>query len=512
MGVQVTELTLNKSCHEKEFIDFEFDGKHISEFGMVAVADGGRHSFDAAPTFENETSSVNGVDGQYYWGTHFGSKKMTFSLATDGMTEAQVNAFKLHFKPGKYGEFIEDKLSCRKAYARVAQVVTFNMVPFRVKKEIQGHAIYINEYKGDCRITFEFDNPYFETTSHYVDLDEEENLEKSLRAIYINGTPHTNSWKQTSRCVIGGDEYFNGNAGLESMENGLTLSSDKSLIYYNPATAKTKGKLTLEITPSFTSNFPIYFNNIYDDVNEKSTPYNRILYTDNIEISEIDNVSNSHYTHEFRYTSPDVVYQINKAIQMAHQFTDSTALDFEEQLRLEIVNSKVMGWAASVLRIIKTKDPEYYDNVTGNFKNGVIDVDCSYVGMAGTRALNWKEYFNIFMLYMLAECPQPNNFHIDQTRGEWKFNPILICFDSEQNRAYMKYSYNQIISILEKYQVEEESCGDMILSEYLNLDGGDTLLENDGTIASVHKMKFIQGENNIHSLTKVYLYYTPTYF
>ena len=52
----------------------------------------------------------------------------------------------------------------------------------------------------------------------------------------------------------------------------------------------------------------------------------------------------------------------------------------------------------------------------------------------------------------------------------------------------------------------------MILSEYLNLDGGDTLLENDGTIASIHKMKFIQGENNIHPLTKVYLYYTPTYF
>jgi hypothetical protein len=51
MGVQVTGLTLNKKCHEKEFIDFEFDGKHISEFGMVAVADGGRHSFDAAPTF-----------------------------------------------------------------------------------------------------------------------------------------------------------------------------------------------------------------------------------------------------------------------------------------------------------------------------------------------------------------------------------------------------------------------------------------------------------------------------
>ena len=71
MGIQVTELTQGKNCHEKEFIDFEFDGKHVSEFGMVAVADGGRHSFDAAPTFEDETSQVNGIDGKYYWGTNF---------------------------------------------------------------------------------------------------------------------------------------------------------------------------------------------------------------------------------------------------------------------------------------------------------------------------------------------------------------------------------------------------------------------------------------------------------
>jgi hypothetical protein len=63
MGVQVDLLTRGKTCHEKEFIDFEFDGKHISEFGMVAVFDGDRHSFDASPSFEDETSEVRGVSG-----------------------------------------------------------------------------------------------------------------------------------------------------------------------------------------------------------------------------------------------------------------------------------------------------------------------------------------------------------------------------------------------------------------------------------------------------------------
>ena len=87
MGVQVIGLTHNKSPHEKEFIDFEFDGKHISEFGLVAVSDGGRLPFESAPDFEDEVSFVNGVDGQYYWGTRIKTLTKSFNLATDGMTE-----------------------------------------------------------------------------------------------------------------------------------------------------------------------------------------------------------------------------------------------------------------------------------------------------------------------------------------------------------------------------------------------------------------------------------------
>ena len=63
MGIQVDLLTQGKSAHEKEFIDFEFDGRHISEFGLVAVFGGGRHSLNAIPEFEDETSKVNGVWG-----------------------------------------------------------------------------------------------------------------------------------------------------------------------------------------------------------------------------------------------------------------------------------------------------------------------------------------------------------------------------------------------------------------------------------------------------------------
>ena len=53
MGFQVEELTQGRQPWEKEFIDFSFDGKHISEFGLVAVSDSYRHSTDASPSFSD---------------------------------------------------------------------------------------------------------------------------------------------------------------------------------------------------------------------------------------------------------------------------------------------------------------------------------------------------------------------------------------------------------------------------------------------------------------------------
>ena len=69
MGIQVSSLTQGKKPWQKEFIDFQFNGKYISEFGLVAVSDGDRLTFAASPDFENETTEVNGVAGQLFWGS-----------------------------------------------------------------------------------------------------------------------------------------------------------------------------------------------------------------------------------------------------------------------------------------------------------------------------------------------------------------------------------------------------------------------------------------------------------
>lgn len=491
MGIQVEQLTKNKTCHQKEFIDFEFNGKHVSEFGMVAVFDGDRHSFNASPGFEDETSEVNGVNGQYYWGTRYKARAKAFTLATDGMTEAQVNAFKLHFQPGVYGRFIEDKLANRYTMARVSSEVTFSVVPFKTTATILGQTIEVNEYKGEAKITFVFDDPFYYATESYVDSL----AETSVRAMYINGTPGTASWGDSSKiCWIGEGNALN-TSGLVSAPSHST----GALTYYNPSVGKTDTKITITFQPNEpNANFPIYFNDIADSINSPNSALkcNRI-------VSSGYNQANESY---FYYTSPNVIFQINRAIQIAYEYAIANSVpnivDLEELLRLEIVNPKVMGWAASVLRIINTKP--FVDD-KGVFTNSAI-----YVSTIAKNYVNWLQYFNIYMLCMLATCTTgaQGSYHLE--KATWSFNPYTITFDGINSQTTMSYKYNAIITNLENYQVVEEKCGDMVCSPYLQLEGGD-ILDSNGYIGTNHKLEFIKGDNDTMMDYHASLYYKYTY-
>lgn len=502
MGVQVDLLTRDKSCHEKEFIDFEFDGKHISEFGMVAVFDGDRHSFDASPSFEDETSEVNGVSGQYYWGTRMKTITKSFSLATDGITEAQINAFKLHFKPGKYGKFIEDKLACRYGWARVSTTSTFSVVPFIVKKEITingvKHVIEVNEYKGSAKLTFVFDDPYFYATNQSIFADSLN--EETLRESLLNGLPIEGySWP------AGQGPLFIGKAILNN--NSSANLNKSSIQFYNPSTAPTEVKLSLTFMPTFTSssiNNPVYFTEIADNINGAIVQHNTV-----------NQYNTDKLISSFYYTSPNIIYQTNRAIQIAanyylqHSKDAWIVTDLEEALRLDITNPKVIGWATAILRIMKTT--ELYDSSTGCFNESIRSIDASLIGAINKVNANWFAYFNYYMLCIIANHGDIPSSDSGNTLLEtiWQTQSYTVHFNSELSETTMDYSYNTIITSLNKIEVSEEKCGDMICSPYLKLDGGDSL-DNTGIITSTHTLEFIQ-DRAPKQIPEVNLEYTYTY-
>jgi hypothetical protein len=75
---------------------------------------------DMSAPFTDETSEVNGVDGQVFWGTKRNAGRREFRLATDGMSWKNVNDFKRFFQPGRYGKLIETSEFGKYCYARVA--------------------------------------------------------------------------------------------------------------------------------------------------------------------------------------------------------------------------------------------------------------------------------------------------------------------------------------------------------------------------------------------------------
>lgn len=334
MAFQVTDLTKDKKCYEKEFIDFEFDGKHISEFQLVAVSDGDRYSFNHSPEFEDETSSVKGAEGQYYWGTQINTQSRTFSLATDGMTEQDLNAFKNHFRPGKYGKFIEDHLAHRYGYCRVSEVSNFQLLPFRVEQEFLGQKININLYKGSATITFQFDDPYLysdvnyvNTTNRLIDSDVQiphevtgndtiaafEDDTSMLKTIYLNGIPTEKSWNiqdLQNKCYIGGGYATYQNKIINGEEARFIRKESDSennvLIYYNPSNTSSSAKITMQIPHVFSNiiwnrdgatsfnniegatwdgKAPLYYASILDDIN------NRYVYQERIDAAKAKGIN-----------------------------------------------------------------------------------------------------------------------------------------------------------------------------------------------------------------------------
>lgn len=566
MGIQTYNLTHNsqgtlKKPWEKEFIDFEFNGKHISEFGLVAVFDGDRHTFAASPSFDNETTEISGTVGQLFWGSKIKSLKRTYTLATDGMTEAQVEAFKNHFKPGQYGKFIEDKLCHRYGFCRVAEVIDFKVIPFRKTINFLGFPLSINEYKGEITITFEWDDPYSYSTINYIDENKaptEENYNDVARAVYNNGIPLYSSWIAlfitrygaelgkailgtmllgiTSTigekvCHLGKDKClkFNGDKTnpLSTLikDNGYQGTGlEDPLIFYNPSKVSTPAKIKLTFNPSFTPISvsgvwnPVYFNNISDDINWKlsnyETKYNSIEGTSTLKsILEKISIEDKEYTlnsiqlplpkefiFKFNYTNPSIIYSLNRAIQIAYEFytnKKTSAIELEEKLREEIVHKEISKWVIGTLALVR-KDADLCDK-NDIFTNNVKNIDLSKFDIDTSYSGDWFAHFNVKVLELMY------------SEKDEKFFPYTITFDGQNSETKIQYSYNKLNFDGTKtfFKDQEEFCGDTMLSPYFNLEGGDSV-DEFGNILSCHSLQFRQG-GRIQNIPHVSLEYNYIY-
>ena len=369
MGIQVEELTKNLMPWEKEFIDFSFNGHHISEFGLVATTSSDRYSFDGSPEFEDETSTINGVMGQYYWGTTIKTKKYTYNLATDGMTEQQFSEFKRLFRPGYYGQFYEDTWWDRYCYVRIESVVNFTFIPFLTEDTIAGIPLKTRIYKGECKLTLIQDKPFQFAFQHVLDstikdlatAKTNDNQQAALRMMYHSNIPARDSWTGIGDCCIGANQLIDQKGTFKD----ITFTQCSSFRYYNPSTYNSESVLRFslrhavnsELLPQLSANCePIYFNEINDEYNTAAElsgslfaepPYNVIGTTYSVLASSTGDLANQQLSQTFKFSLPETFEQVNKAIKIAHDYYEqeeiTAAVSLEERLREELVNGKVLS-------------------------------------------------------------------------------------------------------------------------------------------------------------------------
>lgn len=509
MGIQVSELIKNAEIKPwtKEFIDFEFDGKNVTDFGLVVVFGGDRLPVAASPQFEDETSTINGASGQLYWGTRYGALTQSFTLATDGMSEKQLQAFKAHFQPGKYGKFIEPQYPGRYSYCRVSALENFEVIPFRVETTFMGQKVRVNEYKGDISISFTWDEPFY-----YSEQDCATSIvgETAIKTVFNNQLPVAGqSWLGANfssdgvtitttydKCLIGSGKQLT----KENVIADAISSASQDVVYYNPSTLEKSPKIKLIISQQFSErNYttwkPVYLTSIADEFNSPSCPYNDIRITGCRETVMGTPPKADDYKLAFKYSSPNVIYSVQRSIQIAYNFfqkaSAQSVIELEKALREDITHKNVIAWAIQVLSEINKKADYVSDGVLKN--SGKTSIQKLSVDGTGSFSDSWFAYFNIRML----EFFKPNS-------------TFTLAIDGEKQISHITYEGHN--SLLESSQILEEKCGDITRSSYLLLKGGDTL-DDEGFIHTVHLARFYHGGHRItdETLMQVSLDYKYCY-
>ena len=149
----------------RSFISFTYGGRDIEDFNLIATTNGDRMSREAYASFEDTTTTYSALDGQFYWGTHFRNNSITFHLATDGMTQRQLDDFKNWFVAGKTKELILAEHPNRAIMARVSSQPHFALLgfeePIGVILNGASYKTSTTIYRGEIDLDMTMDEPYW---------------------------------------------------------------------------------------------------------------------------------------------------------------------------------------------------------------------------------------------------------------------------------------------------------------------------------------------------------------
>ena len=200
----------------RSFISFSFGGRNIEDFNLIAYTDGDRISRDGSSNFNNLTTSSDVLNGQLYWGTFFEGNSLSLNLATDGITQRELDDFLRWFRAGETRELILAEHPNRGILARLAEPPHLSLLPFEKSTSLtlryRNFTTSTTLYRGEIEITFQMDEPFWYSINN-------------IFGEYVDGE-YKDTWIDANKKVINVfDASVNQDAVKIMLEDGIPFSS-----------------------------------------------------------------------------------------------------------------------------------------------------------------------------------------------------------------------------------------------------------------------------------------------
>ena len=203
-----------------DFTGFSFDNIHSSDLGIIRVSDGDRYNESLLPEFEDSTSDVKGINGQYYFGRQFKQKTFEVSIAFDHMTEHQFRQLRRLLSTKTPCSLVFDERPYKKYTAKIESVPELSYICFDeprkiitgpqdgirydrsgtepTKEQIYPYELEINQdnekvyeriYKGEGTINFICYYPFARAPFKILDLYGDFNFKPTNDNVYYRNNP-----------------------------------------------------------------------------------------------------------------------------------------------------------------------------------------------------------------------------------------------------------------------------------------------------------------------------------
>lgn len=179
-----------------DFLGFTFGNDHSSSLGITRVSGGDRYEEDLHPEIKDRTAEVPGLNGEYYFGSDYGTRTFDIEIAFDHLTEKQFRELRKTFGTREIKQLIFDERPYKYYMAKLESPIELSYVcfdePLKVETTIEGipykkgeniltsHIVMRPQeqgatqriYKGEGKMTFICYFPFAKSVYKWLSADE----------------------------------------------------------------------------------------------------------------------------------------------------------------------------------------------------------------------------------------------------------------------------------------------------------------------------------------------------